>query len=137
MRSCANGAFFLLHNKHRSGRSQEGSDSCRRGPSWNHSRVYGHAWISCQGKGQRGIAQLGIPWCGSGNEPHPALSWQDANALLREREVTLLSAGLDKMPACYKNIETVMAAQIDLVEVLARFDPRLVKMCPSGERPED
>ena len=65
------------------------------------------------------------------------LSWQDANALLRERGVTLLSAGLDEVPACYKNIETVMAAQSDLVEVLARFDPRLVKMCPSGERPED
>ena len=65
------------------------------------------------------------------------LSWQAANALLREREVTLLSAGLDEVPACYKDIETVMAAQTDLVEVLARFDPRLVKMCPSGERPED
>ena len=36
-----------------------------------------------------------------------------------------------------KDIETIMAAQIDLVEVLARFDPRLVKMCPGGERPED
>jgi tRNA-splicing ligase RtcB len=30
-----------------------------------------------------------------------------------------------------------MAAQTDLVEVLARFDPRLVKMAPAGERAED
>jgi tRNA-splicing ligase RtcB len=30
-----------------------------------------------------------------------------------------------------------MAAQQDLVEVLAEFTPRLVKMAPSGERAED
>jgi len=65
------------------------------------------------------------------------LSWHDANAFLRDRGVTLISAGLDEVPFAYKDIETVMAAQNDLVNVLARFDPRLVKMCPSGERPED
>ncbi len=65
------------------------------------------------------------------------LSWSDANALLRERGVTLISAGLDEVPACYKEITSVMAAQADLVDILARFDPKLVKMCPSGERPED
>ena len=30
-----------------------------------------------------------------------------------------------------------LAAQSDLVEPLARFEPRLVKMAPSGEPPED
>jgi tRNA-splicing ligase RtcB len=30
-----------------------------------------------------------------------------------------------------------MAAQIDLVETIARFDPKLVKMAPAGERAED
>ena len=34
-------------------------------------------------------------------------------------------------------VDVVMAAQQDLVEPLARFDPRLVKMAPSGEPPED
>ena len=33
--------------------------------------------------------------------------------------------------------EEVMAAQSDLVERLARFEPRLVKMAPGSERPED
>ncbi len=66
-----------------------------------------------------------------------SLNWQDANRLLRERGVTLMSAGLDEVPFVYKNIEEVMAAQADLVEVVARFDPRLVKMAPHGERPED
>jgi len=37
----------------------------------------------------------------------------------------------------YKDIESVMAAQSDLVEIIARFDPKLVKMAPEGERPED
>ena len=37
----------------------------------------------------------------------------------------------------YKDIHQVMASQSDLVEVLGRFDPKLVKMAPAGERPED
>jgi tRNA-splicing ligase RtcB (3'-phosphate/5'-hydroxy nucleic acid ligase) len=65
------------------------------------------------------------------------LSWDRAKAFLRERQVTLLSAGLDEVPMAYKDIDDVMAAQQDLVEPLARFDPRLVKMAPSGEPPED
>ncbi len=66
-----------------------------------------------------------------------SLNWQDANRMLRERGVTLISAGLDEVPFVYKNIEEVMAAQTDLVDIVARFDPRLVKMAPQGERPED
>ena len=63
--------------------------------------------------------------------------WDAARQFLRERGVTLLSAGLDEVPMAYKDIDEVMAAQSDLVESLARFEPRLVKMAPSGERPED
>jgi hypothetical protein len=51
--------------------------------------------------------------------------------------VTLISAGLDEVPMVYKNIHEVMAAQSDLVEVIGQFDPKLVKMAPHGERPED
>jgi tRNA-splicing ligase RtcB len=64
-------------------------------------------------------------------------TWDHAQRFLRARDVTLLSAGLDEVPMAYKDIEEVMAAQRDLVEPLARFDPRLVKMAPSGEPPED
>jgi tRNA-splicing ligase RtcB len=64
-------------------------------------------------------------------------NWKDVNQFLRERGVTLISAGLDEVPMVYKDIHTVMAAQSDLVEVLGRFDPRLVKMAPHGERAED
>jgi tRNA-splicing ligase RtcB len=64
-------------------------------------------------------------------------TWDTAQRFLRERGVTLLSAGLDEVPMAYKDIDEVMAAQSDLVEPLARFEPRLVKMAPSGEPAED
>lgn len=64
-------------------------------------------------------------------------SWSDSRAFLKERGVTLISAGLDEVPMAYKDILSVMQAQQDLVEPIARFDPKLVKMAPPGERPED
>ena len=73
----------------------------------------------------------------SRTQARKTLSWHDAQALLRARQVTLLSAGLDEVPMAYKDIDAVMTAQRDLVAVLARFDPRLVKMAPSGDPPED
>jgi tRNA-splicing ligase RtcB len=64
-------------------------------------------------------------------------TWEATQRLLKARGVTLLSAGLDEVPMAYKDIEQVMAAQSDLVEPLAQFEPRLVRMAPSGEPPED
>lgn len=64
-------------------------------------------------------------------------TWSEAKKFLQERDVILISAGLDEIPMGYKDIHRVMAAQSDLVEIIARFDPKLVKMAPEGERPED
>src|ERR1039457_3058832 len=47
-------------------------------------------------------------------------NWKDANRFLREKGVTLISAGLDEVPMVYKNIHQVMAAQSDLVTMLDR-----------------
>lgn len=66
-----------------------------------------------------------------------SFTWSQLKKLLAERQVELLSAGLDEAPMAYKNIHEVMAAQADLVEILARFQPRLVKMAPGNERAED
>ena len=55
---------------------------------------------------------------------------------LARRDVHVISAGSDEVPYVYKNILEVMAAQQDLVEVVARFDPRIVKMSADG-RAED
>lgn len=51
---------------------------------------------------------------------------------LEDAGVHLISGGLDEAPMAYKDINAVMAAQSDLVETLARFEPRLVKMAPGG-----
>ena len=40
-------------------------------------------------------------------------------------------------PAAYKDIHGVMKGQADLVHVIARFDPKIVKMANAGEKPED
>jgi len=65
------------------------------------------------------------------------LSWDDARALLTRARVSLMSAGLDEVPAVYKDIDAVMEAQSDLVVPIAAFQPRIVKMARAGERPED
>ena len=65
------------------------------------------------------------------------LEWDRVHRQLRDRGVHLLSAGLDEAPAVYKDIEQVMAAQSDLVRTLGKFEPRLVKMAPEGEKAED
>lgn len=57
--------------------------------------------------------------------------------MLRDQGITLLSAGADEAPGAYKDIEQVMNAQQDLVDIVARFDPKLVKMAPEGEKAED
>jgi tRNA-splicing ligase RtcB len=63
--------------------------------------------------------------------------WAHVKPILQAAGVTLLSAGIDEVPGSYKDIHSVMNAQSDLVEVLAQFDPKIVKMAPAGEKPED
>lgn len=55
---------------------------------------------------------------------------------LEIKGIRVLSAGSDEVPYVYKNIRDVMAAQTDLVEVLAEFQPKIVKMSDDG-RSED
>jgi len=52
---------------------------------------------------------------------------------LAARGITVLSAGADEVPGVYKDIETVMAEQADLVHIVARFDPKIVKMSDDGK----
>jgi tRNA-splicing ligase RtcB len=50
------------------------------------------------------------------------------DAYLEARGVTLLGGGLDESPQAYKPIETVIAAQSDLVELVGKFIPSIVRM---------
>ncbi|MCF7974258.1 MAG: RtcB family protein [Phycisphaerae bacterium] len=82
-------------------------------------------------------ASHGAGRCMSRKAAKRQYNWSDSRAFLKARGVTLISAGLDEVPMAYKDILSVMQAQKDLVETIARFDPKLVKMAPPGERPED
>jgi tRNA-splicing ligase RtcB len=50
------------------------------------------------------------------------------DAYLKERGITLLGGGLDESPQAYKPIDTVIAAQADLVDIIGKFTPRIVRM---------
>jgi tRNA-splicing ligase RtcB len=60
-------------------------------------------------------------------------NWSQWKAVLKQREVRLLSAGLDEVPGAYKDIRKVMAEQTDLVDIVAQFDPKIVKMSDDGK----
>jgi tRNA-splicing ligase RtcB len=64
-------------------------------------------------------------------------TWKAVQNDLKKRGITVLSAGADEVPYAYKRIDEVMAQQQDLVEIVARFDPKIVKMCGDGSAAED
>ncbi len=48
--------------------------------------------------------------------------------VLHQNGVKLIGGGLDEAPFAYKNIEDVMRAQTQLVDVVGKFLPKIVKM---------
>lgn len=65
------------------------------------------------------------------------ITWSAVQKDLDDKGITLISAGVDEAPDVYKDIHSVMQAQTDLVEVIAQFDPKIVKMAQAGEPAED
>ena len=63
-----------------------------------------------------------------GCPPVDTISKSQRDAYLKQRDVTLLGGGMDESPQVYKPIEQVIAAQSDLVELLGKFTPRIVRM---------
>jgi len=61
-------------------------------------------------------------------------SLKDLQNIVQKKEITLISAGLDEIPMAYKNIETVMDQQKGLVAIVAKFEPKMVKMAPHHGR---
>jgi len=56
------------------------------------------------------------------------------NKILEETHIQLIGGDLDEAPMVYKNIETVIAAQQDLVKVLAKFSPKIVRMADANRK---
>jgi tRNA-splicing ligase RtcB (3'-phosphate/5'-hydroxy nucleic acid ligase) len=63
-----------------------------------------------------------------------SITKNEMTTILKDHGVTLIGAGLDEAPMAYKNIDMVMAAQTDLVDVLAKFTPKIVRMADDGSR---
>jgi len=56
----------------------------------------------------------------------------DWRGYLEEKGVTLIGGSLDEAPQAYKSIERVVAMQGDLVDLVGRFSPRIVRMDAAG-----
>lgn len=63
-----------------------------------------------------------------------SLNHETVRQLLKKRGVTLIGGGLDEAPDAYKDSREVLAAQSDLVEMWAEFQPAIVRMeSPKGQ----
>lgn len=60
-------------------------------------------------------------------------TWRAVQKDLESKGIRVLSAGADEVPYVYKNILDVMREQDDLVETVARFHPKIVKMSDDGK----
>jgi tRNA-splicing ligase RtcB len=57
-------------------------------------------------------------------------NWREVEEQLHKAGVDLISASLDEVPGAYKDIQSVMAYQENLVQIVATFKPLMVKMAP-------
>ena len=93
-----------------------------------------------RGKGEEDSlhsASHGAGRCMSRTKARETFTWNAVKQDLAKRGITVLSAGADEVPGVYKDIREVMREQADLVEIVAQFDPKIVKMCDDGSRAED
>lgn len=53
---------------------------------------------------------------------------KDMKSFLNKRDVVLIGGGIDEAPMAYKDINSVMRQQVALVDTIAKFTPRIVRM---------
>jgi tRNA-splicing ligase RtcB len=61
----------------------------------------------------------------------PEERWRE---YLAERGITLIGGSVDEAPMAYKDVETVVGLQGDLVDLVGRFTPKIVRM-DAGSKP--
>ena len=62
------------------------------------------------------------------------ISKAEMKKILQDCGVSLIGAGLDEAPMAYKDIHQVMASQQELVDVVGKFTPKMVRMADDGSR---
>ena len=63
-----------------------------------------------------------------------SITSNEMKSILSDNNVTLIGAGLDEAPMAYKDINLVMNSQKELVDVVAKFTPKIVRMADDGSR---
>jgi len=58
-----------------------------------------------------------------------SISKREVVDLLNKKGITVIGSGLDEAPMVYKDIFKVMEHQQDLVEIIGKFTPKVVRMC--------
>lgn len=90
-----------------------------------------------RGRGQSDSLQSASHGAGrqmSRTQANKNISKVEWKAALSDSGVTLLGAGKDEAPMAYKDIHTVMAAQQNLVDIIATFQPKIVRMADDGSK---
>jgi tRNA-splicing ligase RtcB (3'-phosphate/5'-hydroxy nucleic acid ligase) len=84
-----------------------------------------------KGKGEKAAVNSASHGAGRRMSRSAAMKSITENALrdeLKKYGVKLIGGGLDEAPFAYKDIETVMKSQKQLVDTIGRFTPKIVKM---------
>lgn len=68
----------------------------------------------------------------SRSQAFKTLSEERWREYLAERGITLIGGSVDEAPAAYKDVETVVGLQGDLVDLVGRFTPKIVRMDAGG-----
>jgi tRNA-splicing ligase RtcB (3'-phosphate/5'-hydroxy nucleic acid ligase) len=63
-----------------------------------------------------------------------SITQSQLNKALQEADIQLIGGDLDEAPMVYKDIQTVIEAQSELVEVLAKFTPKIVRMADANRK---
>lgn len=84
-------------------------------------------------KGRGNVASLHSASHGAGrkharNFANNAFTQKEMKEELKKHKVTLIGGSLEEAPMMYKDINQVMNAQQDLVDILGTFQPRIVRM---------
>jgi len=90
-----------------------------------------------RGKGAVGSLQSASHGAGrqmSRSQAFKALTGHQVKEELKRCGVRMIGGDIDEAPAVYKNIRAVMAMQSDLVDVLATFYPKIIRMADPDRR---
>lgn len=90
-----------------------------------------------RGKGEAGAINSASHGAGrqmSRTQAVKSITKADMKQVLKDHGVTLIGAGRDEAPMAYKDINMVMASQTELVDVVAKFTPKLVRMADDGSK---